>query len=119
MGRIELDETAWVNGRNYRKNRLADETTLSCSGALVQMVKMAPGSTIPNHVHQTSIEFYYVVSGECRLVINEENHRLQQGDMFLTRPGDIHRLYNESNEPFTLLVFKTNAAPDDTFWTNE
>ena len=119
MGTVKVEETGWVNGRGCRKNRLADEAVLACPGALVQMVVMAPGGMIPDHVHRTSTEFYFVVEGECRLVINEEGHRLQAGDMFLTQPGDVHRLYNETDKPFTLLVFKTNATTQDTFWDEE
>lgn len=118
MGRIKVNEAAWENGRGYRKNRLVDEALLACPGTLVQVVVMAPGEMIPDHVHQTSIEFYYVVSGKCRLVVNGESDRLQRGDMFLTQPGDVHRLYNENDEPFTLLVFKTNATSQDTYWTD-
>ena len=116
--RVVIEPDNWVNGRGYRKNRLVDEMALACSGTLVQMVVMAPGDTIPDHVHHTSTEFYYVVGGQCRLVINEENHTLGIGDMFLTQPGDVHRLYNETDEPFTLLVFKTNSSSQDTFWVS-
>jgi len=79
---------------------------------------MAPGEQIPDHVHYTSTEFYYVVGGQCRLVINEKCYLLTAGDMFLTQPGDVHRLINEADELFTLLVFKTNSAADDTYWVS-
>lgn len=116
MGVVKIDELRWANGRGYRKNRLADEVMLACPGTLVQMVTIAPCDTVSDHVHHTSTEFYYVVEGQCRLVINEESYLLQPGDMFLTQPGDVHRLHNEADEPFVLLVFKTNATAQDTYW---
>ncbi len=119
MGVIKLDETGWINGRGYRKNRLVDEVMLSCPGTLVQLVEMAPGAVIPDHVHRTSVEVYVVMEGTCRLVVNEQAYPLATGDMFLTRPGDVHRLYNEGDGPFRLLVFKTNAARQDTSWLEE
>lgn len=119
MGRIELDDAGWENGRGYRKNRLVDAAMLACPGALVQLVEMAPGDIIPDHVHQTSFEFYTVLAGACCLVLNEETHTLKAGDMFLTQPGDVHRLYNDGAVPFRLLVFKTNASPQDTFWVED
>lgn len=119
MGRIELDDAGWENGRGYRKNRLVDADTFACPGTLVQLVEIAPGDMIPDHVHRTSVEFYVVVAGSCRLVINAETYRLSSGDMFLTQPGDVHRLYNDGDVPFRLLVFKTNAAPQDTFWVED
>jgi len=119
MGRIELDDAGWVNGRGYRKNRLVDAAMFACPGTLAQMVVIEPHQMIPDHVHQTSFEFYVVMDGACRLVINDETHLLTAGDMFLTQPGDVHRLYNDGDEPFRLLVFKTNAAPHDTFWVED
>ena len=119
MGRIALDDAVWVNGRGYRKNRLVDGVMLACPGALVQMVAIAPGDMIPDHVHQTSVEVYTVLDGACRLVINGGTHILTAGDMFLTQPGDVHRLYNDGDTPFRLLVFKTNASPQDTFWVED
>lgn len=113
---VELDEAAWVNGRGYRKQQLVSEEELAAPGSWVQVVVMDAGETIPDHYHKRSREFYRVLAGECRLIVNGETHRLQPGDMLLMEPGDVHRVINEGDEPFTLLVVKANAAPDDTFW---
>ncbi len=43
-------------------------------------------------------------------------HTLAPGDMMLMEPGDVHALTNSGDEPFELLVFKTNAADGDTYW---
>lgn len=117
--RIELNSAEWVTGPGYRKNRLADEVALACPGTLVQLVEIAPFDKIPDHVHHTSTEFYYVVAGQCRLVVNEVSQILAVGDSFLIKPRDVHRLYNDSAETFQLLVFKTNAAVTDTRWLND
>lgn len=114
--RIELNSAEWIQGPGYRKNRLADAALLACPGTLVQRVAIAPGDTVPDHVHHTSTEFYFVVQGTCRLVVNGLHNALSPGDMFLIQPGDVHRLHNETSEPFELLVFKTNASTDDTYW---
>ncbi|MCB8984182.1 MAG: cupin domain-containing protein [Ardenticatenaceae bacterium] len=115
--KLELDEAGWVNGRGYRKQVVADTAVLAAPGVFVQVVEMAPGESIPNHSHQTSREFYAVQGGRCRLVVNGESRRLEPGDMLLMEPGDVHSLHNDGDELFRLLVFKTNAATEDTFWT--
>lgn len=117
--KIELDETGWVNGRGYRKQVVADTAVLASPGAFVQVVEMAPGETIPDHSHQTSREFYVVLNGRCRLIVNGQSYRLEAGDMLLLEPGDVHRLQNNGDEPFRLLVFKTSATGEDTFWADE
>lgn len=119
MQKIVVDAANWVNGRGYRKNQLVGAAELATTGTLVQLVEMAPDAVIPDHYHKTSREFYVVLGGQCRLFINEEPYLLQPGDMLLTEPGDVHRLVNEGHEPFTLLVFKTNATTADTYWVED
>ncbi len=108
-----------MNGRGYRKQVVADTAVLVAPGALVQVVEMAPGETIPDHSHQTSREFYAVLNGRCHLTVNGACHHLKPGDMLLLEPGDVHRLHNNGDEPFRLLVFKTSATGEDTFWADE
>jgi quercetin dioxygenase-like cupin family protein len=115
---VTLDNDNWLEGPGYRKQRLLDAAALACHGALVQIVEMAPQNIIPDHVHTTSREFYYSLQGTCTLFVNDEAHRLQAGDMFLVEPGDVHRLRNDGDAPFRLLVFKTNATVGDTQWLN-
>jgi len=116
---IRLDEAGWVNGRGYRKQVVADTAVLAAPGAFVQVVEIAPGETIPDHSHRTSREVYAVLNGRCHLIVNGESRRLEAGDMLLMEPGDIHRLHNDGDEPFRLLVFKTSATDEDTFWADQ
>lgn len=116
MRRIVVDEAGWVNGRGYRKQVVADTAVLAAPGTFAQVVKMEPGEIIPDHVHQSSREFYVVLNGRCQLTVNGTDYHLKPGDMLLMEPGDVHRLYNDGDEPFRLLVFKTNATTEDTIW---
>lgn len=116
MQQIEIRPDAWQPGPGYRKQPLLSAEALASPGALVQMVEMAPGAEIPDHLHRRSREFYYVVAGTCLLTIAGHTLRLRPGMMLLTEPGDVHRLHNDGAEPFRLLVFKTNATAEDTHW---
>ena len=117
MKKINVTTQNWVEAPGYKKQLLLSEKELACDGTLVQRVVMPPHSIIEDHYHQTSREFYYVVQGECTLTVNNEMLQLTPGDMLLTEPGDIHKLVNDGNEEFKLLVFKTNATDQDTYWT--
>lgn len=119
MKKLSLAEKQWVAGRGYRKQRLLGPADLVTPGALVQQVVIAPGEQIPDHLHHQAREFYYVLAGTCRLVVNDTQLRLQEGDMLLMEPGDVHRLYNDGPQPFRLLVFKTGATDHDTEWPEE
>lgn len=114
---IQLDGDEWQEGRGYRKWRLLSAGALRQAGALLQVVVVPPGSHIPPHSHATSVEVYVVRRGVCELIVNGERHEMRPGDVLLMEPGDVHELFNRSNEDFELLVFKTNAKTADTYWT--
>jgi len=116
MKKIDVTAQNWVEAPGYKKQLLLSEKELRCNGTRVQMVVIPPHSTIENHYHKTSREFYYVLQGGCLLTINNETLRLSVGDMLLTEPDDVHKLINDSDKEFKLLVFKTNATEQDTYW---
>jgi mannose-6-phosphate isomerase-like protein (cupin superfamily) len=116
MRKVEPNGANWIEAQGYRKRVLLASADLASEGTLVQIVVMRPQSAIRAHYHKTSREFYYVIAGECTLVVNGRPAQLRAGDMLLTEPGDVHSLHNESVEEFRLLVFKTNAGPGDTYW---
>jgi quercetin dioxygenase-like cupin family protein len=116
---INVHPERWQSARGYRKQPLVAAEALAAMGTLVQVVEMAPGDTIPDHVHDSAREFYCVLSGRCLLTVGGDTWRLEPGGMLLMEPGDVHRLYNDGAELFRLLVFKTNAAPGDTHWIDD
>jgi mannose-6-phosphate isomerase-like protein (cupin superfamily) len=116
MRKVELNHDNWIQAQGYRKCVLLAGHDLASKGSLVQLVIIPPKSAIGDHYHEMSREFYYVIAGESTLVINGRRARLRPGDMLLTEPGDVHSLQNEGSQEFKLLVFKTNAKHEDTFW---
>ena len=114
---IQIDGDDWQEGRGYRKRRLLSAEELRQAGALLQVVVVPPGSHIPPHSHATSVEVYVVRRGVCELIVNGARHEMRPGDIILMEPGDVHELTNRGAEAFELLVFKTNAAEGDAFWS--
>lgn len=116
MKLVTSDPSSWQDGDGYRKNRLLTAEALRQPGAWLQIVVIPPGSHVPAHHHETSVEVYHVLSGICEIVVNDDLITVGPGDTMLMEPGDIHALTNPGDEPFELLVFKTNAADGDTVW---
>lgn len=116
MKTVTIDGEGWQEGRGYRKRRLLSAAELRQDGALVQVVVVPPGSHIPPHRHRASVEVYVVTQGVCELVVNGAQREMRPGDILLMEPGDVHELTNRGDEPFELLVFKTNAGEGDTVW---
>ena len=113
---ITIDEKGWIEALGYKKNVLLKGDDLHSAGVLVQLVTIEAGQTIPNHYHQTSYEVYCVLQGTCQLFVNDAMVLLRQGSFLLMEPGDVHSLHNNDTETFQLLVFKTHAGNDDTYW---
>ena len=64
-----------------------------------------PAGSVPRRGHNhTSIEIFYVLSGELEHVVNGESYLLTPGMVGIVRPGDevIHRI--PGNEPVRALV---------------
>jgi quercetin dioxygenase-like cupin family protein len=115
---VSLDPGGWQEGRGYHKSRLLSAGDLNQPGALLQMVVVPPGSEVPPHAHRTSIEVYVVRRGECELDVDGQTYTMRPGDVVLMEPGEVHALANRGDEPFELLVFKTNAVEGDTVWSD-
>ena len=50
-------KNGWIEGRGYRKKLLADERLLRCPGTLVQLIEIAPHTSVPPHYHKTSLRY--------------------------------------------------------------
>ncbi|MBD3168322.1 MAG: cupin domain-containing protein [candidate division Zixibacteria bacterium] len=116
MKRFKINDSEWLDSPGYRKAIIAKSDILQQEGTLAQIVEIAPGDIVEPHHHEKSLEFLYVISGECDFSIDNKNIKLMPGDMLLTEPGDVHSVYSNGDEPFRVLVFKTNAVSGDTFW---
>ncbi|MBN1487321.1 MAG: cupin domain-containing protein [Anaerolineae bacterium] len=113
---LEVDRANWITGPGYRKHILLTDADLDADGTRVQIVIIKAKDTIGKHYHNVTREFYYVMSGECRLTLNDKQYHLTPGKMLMVEPGDIHSFQNDSTADFELLVFKTNVQKDDTYW---
>jgi quercetin dioxygenase-like cupin family protein len=119
MKSIEISDNSWIDGKGYRKQVLASPEELNSEGNLAQVVEIEPGSFVAPHYHNYTYEFYYVIEGQVSFTINDHKQVLKTGAMMITEPKDIHSVRNESQSLFRILVFKTNARPDDTVWLEE
>ncbi len=101
----------------YSKDVPFTEKDLRCSGALFQVVKFQPQTSIKPHVHKKTVEVFYVKSGTGIIKMNNKEFRCKPDDFFLCEPGDVHEFINDTNEEFVILIFKTNEKDEDIYWT--
>lgn len=105
---------------DYIKSILFNPTDFTQPGHLLQVVTISPQTKQRKHHHATQTEVFYVLEGECMIYINDQEFFAKPGDAFITDPGDTHNLWNKSNHPFRLAVFKIDLpTEDDTTWAEQ
>jgi quercetin dioxygenase-like cupin family protein len=75
------------------------------AGRLFGKITIQPGGCIAPHRHDDEMETFYVAKGICRMEDNGETVHLSQGDVLVTKCGDNHAVYNDTNEPVELIAF--------------
>ena len=65
---------------------------------------LLPGQFQKVHAHEDSDKIYYVLRGEGRFTVGEEERDLDEGNAVIARAGDPHGVRNETQENLVILV---------------
>jgi quercetin dioxygenase-like cupin family protein len=103
-----------LNGLDYVKNIKAHvgvqeekfyKTTLFRSSAILLGLNcLEPGQVQPPHDHAEQDKFYYVVEGNGRFWLEEEQVEAGAGEVIWAPAGVVHGVENVGQERLTLLV---------------
>jgi uncharacterized cupin superfamily protein len=107
----ELPDGEEQPGYRHRRARVALELGAELLGAT--LYETPPGEKLwPYHWELGSEEFLVVVAGAPTLRTPEGERRLQAGDVvhFPEGPAGAHQLWNDSAEPFRVLIGSTESA---------
>lgn len=116
MKHIKPKELVWTKRFTYDKVIIADENTLKSKGSKFQIVNFSPKTNIKPHYHKKTIEIYFIESGTGKIILNGIEYMAETGDIFIIEPGDTHEIINDTNDNFTILIFKTNEEKNDIYW---
>lgn len=87
-----------------------DLNGLAGQEVIMQEVTIAPGASIPWHMHPDGHEITYVIEGTVKLEVEGQGAReLKAGDGFHLQPGTVHRAFNDSAAPAKAVVVRVNA----------
>lgn len=81
-------------------------------GYLVRKVKIFPGMSLSSHAHAKRNENFSVAKGVLAIEINGKVHHLTEGESVSALPGQMHRLYNDSDE--IVVVIETGTGTEIT-----
>jgi quercetin dioxygenase-like cupin family protein len=74
-----------------------------------------PGGGPPPHIHRREDETFYIVEGECSLLLAEEWITAGVGDFVNVPRGTVHRFQNQGTEAMRMIVTFTPAGIEKFF----
>jgi quercetin dioxygenase-like cupin family protein len=99
-------------GDRYRFLVTGDET----GGAYFAMEAFVPpGGGPPPHIHRYEDETFYVVEGECRILLADEWVTAGVGDFINVPRGVVHRFQNQGAETMRMILTFTPAGIEHFF----
>jgi quercetin dioxygenase-like cupin family protein len=118
--KVNQQQLDWVNGVGYKKKVLLVGDDLNQAGALVQLVRIEPATSVAPHYHMSCTEVFHIIQGSGFFVIEGTEYRLGPGDTLTCEPREVHETRNDDEEyAFEYIVFKTNVVDNDIFWVTE
>jgi quercetin dioxygenase-like cupin family protein len=76
---------------------------------------VAPGGGPPPHIHRYEDETFYILEGECRLLLDDEWITAGVGDFIHVPRGTVHRFHNQDTETMRMIVTFTPAGIENFF----
>jgi quercetin dioxygenase-like cupin family protein len=76
---------------------------------------VAPGGGPPPHIHRHEDETYYIVEGQCGILLGEEWITAGVGDFVNVPRGTVHRFENQGAEAMRMIVTFTPAGIEKFF----
>lgn len=67
-------------------------------------------AALPAHLHRTTTEWFYVLSGTLAFTLDDETVMVRSGSLLMVVPGVVHTFWNPTATTATLLG--THARPD-------
>ena len=79
---------------------------------------LPPGKASRMHFHRQSEESFYILRGNARMEVDQQELILSPGQVCLIQPGEKHRIFNDTNQELEYLAVCTPAwEPGDSYYT--
>jgi mannose-6-phosphate isomerase-like protein (cupin superfamily) len=110
--RAETGPAFWGPGDRYTFLVTGEET----GGAYFVMEALVPpGGGPPPHIHRNEDETFYMVEGECSIMVGDKMVRARAGDFVNVPRGTVHCFSNEGSVTARMIVTFTPAGMEGFF----
>ena len=87
--------------------------------SLAQIV-LPPGKHSLKHYHPVAEEAYHILTGTGRLVTDGKTRILSPGDSAAMLPGQVHQIFNDTNEDLVFIAVCVPAwTPDNSVYLDD
>lgn len=77
------------------------------------LILLKPGQTTGAHGHKEVEETFYFIKGSPKILVNDVEYRVKEGDAFRIEPLEKHDIVNDTREEVKLIFIKTPYLPED------
>lgn len=88
-------------------------------GLLIDVVTYGPEVACPEHYHEGTDHFFYILSGEGVLEVEGEEYDVEQGTVAWIGEGDRHRLFAREGQEMEVFEYFSEGDHDTTFFGEE
>lgn len=95
---------------------LANKNALQAKNLSVCVIRVLPGETVkPAHSHPKSEELIYIITGNGKVMIENEVGSVRAGTAVLFEQGKVHMLKNTGDEEMKVICFFAPATSIDNY----
>ena len=77
------------------------------------IILLKPDQNMGAHGHREVEETFYFIKGSPKILVNDVEYRVKEGDVFRLEPLEKHDIVNDTREEAKLIFVKTPYLPQD------
>ena len=77
------------------------------------VILLKPGQAMGEHGHAEVEETFYLMDGAPTMIVDGQDIRTRQGDVFRLEPPERHDIRNDTNQTIRVIFIKTPYLPKD------
>ena len=94
-----------VSAKRFADEKMQKVSLFDTANCFCDLYCLKPGQSQKPHSHAGADKIYYVIEGEARIQVGDEEQVAGAGRIVLAPSDVVHGVRNASSQPLSLLVF--------------